>query len=92
MLLMLALRRQRQAGLCEFKASLVYRLSSRIARNIQRKPCLENQAKAKHKTNQTTMEKAICIVYMDAFFKPVDILSRLHPTIIWQQPGVPDSL
>jgi hypothetical protein len=33
-LLMPALRRQKQVDLCEFKASLVYRESSRIARAI----------------------------------------------------------
>ena len=30
--------RQRQASLCEFKASLVYRVSSRTARATQRDP------------------------------------------------------
>jgi hypothetical protein len=33
-----ALRRQRKADLCEFKACLVYRVSSRIARATQRNP------------------------------------------------------
>jgi hypothetical protein len=33
-----ALGRQRQADLCEFEASLVYRVSSRTARDIQRNP------------------------------------------------------
>jgi hypothetical protein len=33
--LILALRRQRQVELCEFEASLVYRVSSRIAKTIQ---------------------------------------------------------
>ena len=32
------LRRQRQAELCEFEASLVYRASSRTARTTQRNP------------------------------------------------------
>jgi hypothetical protein len=36
--LVLALGRQRQEDLCEFKASLVYRASSRIARATQRNP------------------------------------------------------
>ena len=31
-----ALRRQRQVGLCEFEASLVYRVSSRRARTMRR--------------------------------------------------------
>ena len=34
MLLILALGRQRQADLCEFEASLVYRVSSRTARML----------------------------------------------------------
>ena len=33
-----ALRRQTQADLCEFEASLVYRVSSRTARAAQRNP------------------------------------------------------
>ena len=32
------LRRQRQKGLCEFEANLVYRVSSRIARATQNNP------------------------------------------------------
>jgi hypothetical protein len=36
--LILALRRQRQADLCELKASLAYRTSTRIARDTQRDP------------------------------------------------------
>ena len=34
---MLAFRRQRQAGLCEFQASLVYRVSAKIARAAQKR-------------------------------------------------------
>jgi hypothetical protein len=41
MLLIPALRRQKQADLCEFKASLVYRPSSRTAMTTMRKTCLE---------------------------------------------------
>jgi hypothetical protein len=41
--LILALGRQRQAGISEFKASLVYRVSSRTARAIQRNPVSKNQ-------------------------------------------------
>jgi hypothetical protein len=33
-----ALGRQRQANLCEFKASLVYRVGCRIAKATQRNP------------------------------------------------------
>jgi hypothetical protein len=38
-----ALRKQRQADLCEFKASLVYRASSRISRATQRNPVSNKQ-------------------------------------------------
>ena len=37
------LRRKRQADLCEFKASLVYRASSRAVRLIQRIPVLKKK-------------------------------------------------
>lgn len=37
-----ALVRQRPADLCEFKASLVYIVSSRIARTIERDPVSGN--------------------------------------------------
>ena len=46
-----ALGRQRQADLCEFKASLVYSVSSRTARATQRNPV------SKKKTKQKTMEE-----------------------------------
>jgi hypothetical protein len=42
-----ALRRQRQADLYEFKASLVYRVSSRTARTSQRNPVSEKKKKKK---------------------------------------------
>ena len=45
--LILALRRQRQAYLCEFENSLDYRASSRAGTKESEKPCLE-----KTKTNK----------------------------------------
>ena len=42
-----ALGRQRQVDLCEFKASLVYRVVSRTARAKQRNPVSKNQKKKK---------------------------------------------
>jgi hypothetical protein len=36
-------RRQRQVDLCEFKASLVYRVSSRTVKATQRNPVLKNK-------------------------------------------------
>lgn len=52
--LLLALREQRQTDFCEFEASLIYRVSSRMARVAQRN-CLEKKnpkPKAKRKTTQ----------------------------------------
>ena len=48
----MAPKRQRQVELCEFKASLVYRVSSRTARATQRNPVLKNQP-TNQPTNQT---------------------------------------
>ena len=42
-----ALRRLKQVDLCEFKASLVYRVSSRTARAIQRNPVSKKNQKKK---------------------------------------------
>jgi len=44
-----ALGRQRQAHLCEFKSTLLYRVSSRTARATQRNPVLKNKQKKKNK-------------------------------------------
>jgi hypothetical protein len=41
--------RQRQVNFCEFKASLIYKVSSRIARAIQRNPALKNKNKNKQR-------------------------------------------
>jgi len=53
-----AFRRQRQADLCEFEASLVHRVSSRIARATQRNPVLKNRNKTKQaqKATRTTLD------------------------------------
>jgi hypothetical protein len=45
-----ALRRQRQADLCEFKVSLVYRMSSRTARATHRNSLSQNK-----QTNKNTV-------------------------------------
>jgi hypothetical protein len=44
-----ALRKQRQADLCEFEASLVYRVSSRTAKVTQRNPVSKQTNKQKEK-------------------------------------------
>ena len=54
-----ALERQRQVNLCEFEASLVYRVSSRTARDTQRNPVPKtnqqptNQPKTKQNKTKT---------------------------------------
>ena len=54
-----ALGRQRQLDLCEFKASLVYRVSSRIVRAVtQRNPVLRNQTIPNPKTKTNTNKQA----------------------------------
>jgi hypothetical protein len=61
MLLIPALWRQRQADF-EFEASLVYKVSSRIARAIQRNPVQKKKKKKKKKTimlNQLKMQNRV---------------------------------
>jgi hypothetical protein len=53
-LLISTLRRQGQTKLCEFKASLLYRVSSRTTRAIKRNPVLKNQNKQTTTTTTTT--------------------------------------
>jgi capsid protein len=47
-----ALGRESQVDLCEFEASLVYRVSSRTARATQRNPVLKNKTKQKKERKQ----------------------------------------
>jgi hypothetical protein len=53
-----ALGRQRQV-VSEFKASLVYKVSSRTARAIQRNPISKNQKKKKKKKKETNKPQTI---------------------------------
>ena len=53
MCLIPALRRQRLADLCEFKASLVYRVSARIgSKATLRNPVLRNEKRKKEKEEE----------------------------------------
>ena len=64
--LILALGRQRQTDLCEFEATLVYRLSSRTSQDCStEKPCLEKQ-----KQNKLGMRKNVCLVY-NRLYNPI---------------------
>jgi hypothetical protein len=49
-------RRQRQVDLCEFKASLVYKVSSRTPELSSKLPCLTN----KTKQNRTKQKNSTC--------------------------------
>ena len=44
--------RQRQADLCEFKASLIYKVSSRTIRSTQRNPVSKKQKEKKRKLDR----------------------------------------
>jgi Sec-independent protein translocase protein TatA len=52
-----ALGRQRQAWISEFKASLIYRVSSRTARATQRNPVSKNQNQNQNQTKQNNPPK-----------------------------------
>jgi hypothetical protein len=56
------LKRQRQADLCEFKASLVYRVNFRTARATQRNPVSTKQNKTKqNKTKQNKTKQNVFV-------------------------------
>ena len=46
------LRRQRKLYLCEFEASLIYKVSARTTRATQRNPVSKIQTKLKRKTGR----------------------------------------
>jgi hypothetical protein len=52
-----ALGRQKQADLCEFEASLIYRVSSRTARAIHRNPVSKKQKQKNNKKPKQTNKK-----------------------------------
>jgi hypothetical protein len=53
--LILAIRRQKQAGLCELGASLFYRVSSRTARLTQRNPVSKRQEEEEEEEERIRM-------------------------------------
>ena len=53
--LILALRRQRQANLCELEASLVYRVSSRTVRVVIQRNTLPLKKKRKQTTDKSML-------------------------------------
>jgi hypothetical protein len=54
----------RDRRISEFEASLVYKVSSRTARAIQRNPVSKNQTKQKTKTNYIYINICIYITYI----------------------------
>jgi hypothetical protein len=58
-----ALRRQKQADLCEFKASMVYRVSSWTDRATQRNPVSKNKNKNKPKDKKKEGRGYKCLSY-----------------------------
>jgi hypothetical protein len=64
--------RQRQAHLCEFKVSLVYKVSFRTVRTItQRNPVLDKQNKTKqNKTNQILFSILLFLTPASLCFSP----------------------
>ena len=52
-----ALGRQRQVGICEFEASLVYRVSSRASKATQGNNVIENKKERKENSNKQTNKK-----------------------------------
>jgi hypothetical protein len=50
-------RRQRQAHLCEFKASLVYRMNSRTAKVTQRNPILKTKEEEDEEKEERKKER-----------------------------------
>jgi hypothetical protein len=56
-----ALQTQKQVDPCEFKASLVYRSSSRIVRAMERNSVSRKKQKTKHKTNKQKKKIRRCV-------------------------------
>jgi hypothetical protein len=60
-----AFRRQKQMVLCEYQASMVYRIDSRIVRTTQRNPALGEKTKNKTKTIEKKMGENSCDLGLD---------------------------
>jgi hypothetical protein len=52
---------QKQANLCEFKVSLIYRVSSRTAKDAQRNPVSKNKIKQDNETTAAAATKTLFI-------------------------------
>ena len=58
--------------LCEFKANLVYRASSRTARATQGNPVLKSQ-KRKQQTNKTTKARHVVLEFFERNIKKLKV-------------------
>jgi hypothetical protein len=63
-----ALERQRLVGLCEFEASLVYTVSSRTVRTIQRNPVFKTNKQKRKRKKKEKIEKPIRIFLIFLMF------------------------
>lgn len=54
-----SLRRKRQANLCEFAASLIYKVSSRTARSTQRNPVMTSSPATPKKKEEADLGQQI---------------------------------
>jgi len=76
-----AVGRQSQVHLCEFKASLVYRASSRTARATQRNPASNPTTAQKNKNkNKHTHTKNYEMLFLSKA-RTVDLLNTINPAL-----------
>ena len=74
MTLIPSLRRQRQAELCEFKVSLVYRVSSRTARAVRQRNPVSKQNKQTITTKKKTEKPKVIKKKKNANWQPQYLL------------------
>jgi hypothetical protein len=79
----LALRRQRAKNLCEFEASLVYKVSSRTARATQRNPVLKHT----HTHTHTHMLLKWILLYLEAVLEKLSTYYRRLPGVLADNPA-----
>ena len=74
-----SIQRQRQVDVCEFEASLVYRVSSRTVRATQRNPVLNKQTSNNKKKKPTgTGEMAQRLRALAVFLEVLSSIPRNH--------------
>ena len=83
--LILALRRQRQAILCEFKAGLDYSVSSRLARVIQRNPVSKTPLPKEHRNQQVCITVTTQSIMKEKCKKKWQCVTGTQDTAITQE-------